>query len=197
MSTPPPTPAPAPPAIEHDALPLGTRFGEFEILRVVGVGGFGIVYLAQDHSLERQATRVTTRFANAVALANRTPDGQLSTRLTDLAGNDMVTLRVHHVDAENDSLEFALADEPGAPARHAARRPGLRPTLDWSNEQAYSLWQDRNAVDRSAFEWQAPWRGGFCRSSRWTGEPCRERRWWRDLEPDRRPSWRECDALHG
>jgi serine/threonine protein kinase len=38
----------------HDALPAGTRFGEFEILRVLGAGGFGIVYLAQDHSLERQ-----------------------------------------------------------------------------------------------------------------------------------------------
>ena len=38
----------------HDALPAGTRFGEFEIISVLGVGGFGIVYLAQDHSLERQ-----------------------------------------------------------------------------------------------------------------------------------------------
>ncbi len=47
---------PAPPfAIpDHDALPPGTRFGEFEIVRVLGVGGFGIVYLAQDHSLERE-----------------------------------------------------------------------------------------------------------------------------------------------
>ena len=35
-------------------MPPGTRFGEFEIIRVLGVGGFGIVYLAQDHSLERQ-----------------------------------------------------------------------------------------------------------------------------------------------
>jgi hypothetical protein len=106
------------------------------------------------HSLERQATRVTTRFADAVALANRMADGQLSTRLTDLAGNDMVTFRVHHVDAESDSLEFTLADSPGAPARHAARRPGLRPTLDWSTDQAYSLWKDREALDRSSFEWQ-------------------------------------------
>ena len=39
---------------DRDALPAGTRFGEFEIIRVLGVGGFGIVYLAQDHSLERQ-----------------------------------------------------------------------------------------------------------------------------------------------
>lgn len=31
----------------------GTRFGELEILHVIGIGGFGIVYLAYDHSLER------------------------------------------------------------------------------------------------------------------------------------------------
>ena len=47
-------PAPAAPFADHDALPPGTLFGEFEIIRVLGVGGFGIVYLAQDHSLERQ-----------------------------------------------------------------------------------------------------------------------------------------------
>ena len=106
------------------------------------------------HSLEREATRVTTRFADAVAIADRTVDGQLSTRLTDLAGNDAVAFRVHHVDANSDSLEFTLADEPARGARHAARRSGLRPTLDWSNEQAYSLWKDRGALDRSSLEWQ-------------------------------------------
>ena len=37
----------------HNALPAGTRFGELEILGTLGVGGFGIVYLARDHSLER------------------------------------------------------------------------------------------------------------------------------------------------
>ena len=35
-------------------LPAGTRLDEFEILRPLGVGGFGIVYLALDHSLLRQ-----------------------------------------------------------------------------------------------------------------------------------------------
>ncbi len=48
------TTASNPPLAEHDALPAGTRFGELELLRVLGVGGFGIVYLAQDHALERQ-----------------------------------------------------------------------------------------------------------------------------------------------
>ncbi|MFH7041344.1 protein kinase [Paucibacter sp. JuS9] len=38
---------------DFNALPAGTRFGELEILRTLGVGGFGIVYLAQDHALER------------------------------------------------------------------------------------------------------------------------------------------------
>lgn len=43
-----------PPRTSHDVLPHGTRFGEFEIIRVLGVGGFGVVYLANDYSLERQ-----------------------------------------------------------------------------------------------------------------------------------------------
>ena len=45
---------------EHDnnrtvpnALPIGYRFNEFEIKEVIGGGGFGIVYRAWDHQLER------------------------------------------------------------------------------------------------------------------------------------------------
>jgi hypothetical protein len=37
-----------------DRLPIGTRLAEFEITGYVGDGGFSIVYLAWDHSLERQ-----------------------------------------------------------------------------------------------------------------------------------------------
>ena len=36
------------------ALPRGTRLGEFEVRRVLGIGGFGIVYLAFDHALQRE-----------------------------------------------------------------------------------------------------------------------------------------------
>ncbi|MBC7698792.1 serine/threonine-protein kinase [Aquabacterium sp.] len=57
-----------PPVAEHDALPTGTRLGEFEIERVLGVGGFGIVYLAFDHALQRQ---VAIKEYMPVALAVR------------------------------------------------------------------------------------------------------------------------------
>jgi serine/threonine protein kinase len=36
------------------ALPVGTRLSEFEILGVLGEGGFGIVYLAHDSTLDRE-----------------------------------------------------------------------------------------------------------------------------------------------
>ena len=36
------------------ALAVGTRVGEFEVTGIIGAGGFGIVYLAQDLSLGRQ-----------------------------------------------------------------------------------------------------------------------------------------------
>jgi serine/threonine protein kinase len=52
------TSSPVPPAVlDHDdqnALALGTRLSEFEIVGKVAEGGFGIVYLAQDHSLQRR-----------------------------------------------------------------------------------------------------------------------------------------------
>jgi hypothetical protein len=39
--------------MDGSALPPGLRLGELEILRVLAIGGFGIVYLARDHSLDR------------------------------------------------------------------------------------------------------------------------------------------------
>jgi hypothetical protein len=39
--------------MDSSALAPGTRLGEMEVLRVIAVGGFGIVYLARDHSLDR------------------------------------------------------------------------------------------------------------------------------------------------
>lgn len=41
------------PAGSENCLPIGTRLSDFEITGVLGEGGFGIVYLAFDHALQR------------------------------------------------------------------------------------------------------------------------------------------------
>jgi serine/threonine protein kinase len=68
--------------VDHgvNVLPIGTHLGEFEILDLIGEGGFGIVYLAYDHSLERH-----------VALKEYMPAG-LASRTTKMA----VTVRSQH-----------------------------------------------------------------------------------------------------
>ncbi|MDP9931409.1 serine/threonine-protein kinase [Variovorax paradoxus] len=48
-----PVTSPASEANEAGLLPVGSRLAEFEITRVVGQGGFGVVYEAWDHTLER------------------------------------------------------------------------------------------------------------------------------------------------
>ncbi|HEY8608949.1 MAG TPA: protein kinase [Noviherbaspirillum sp.] len=60
-------------------LPKGTRLGEFEVVDLIGEGGFGAVYLAYDHSLDRH-----------VALKEYMPTG-LATRNVNLC----VTVRSH------------------------------------------------------------------------------------------------------
>lgn len=56
---------------------MNTRLGEFEIVGLIGEGGFGIVYLAYDHSLER---KVALKEYMPTSLASRTRDMQVSVR---------------------------------------------------------------------------------------------------------------------
>ncbi|MFZ4835065.1 serine/threonine protein kinase [Rouxiella sp. Mn2063] len=60
-----------------NALPPGYRFNEFEIKEVIGDGGFGIVYRAWDHQLER--TIAIKEFMPS-SLAVRNPDMRLVLR---------------------------------------------------------------------------------------------------------------------
>lgn len=59
------------------ALPVGTRLHEFEITGVIGEGGFGIVYAAHDHSLDRA---VAVKEYMPGALAHRTQGVTVSVR---------------------------------------------------------------------------------------------------------------------
>ena len=62
-----------------DFLPVGTRLHEFEITGLIGEGGFGVVYLAYDHLLQRQialkeylpASLATRGSGHAVTLRSR------------------------------------------------------------------------------------------------------------------------------
>ena len=79
----PPPPLPAAPRSSEslpglgNALPVGTHLSEFEILGVLGEGGFGIVYTAQDHSLGR---RVALKEYMPSSLASRTESSQVHVR---------------------------------------------------------------------------------------------------------------------
>ena len=73
--------APAPAARQQEdldnGLPLGTRLGEFEITSMLGEGGFGIVYLATDHSLQRS---VALKEYMPSSLAARTSQNQVQVK---------------------------------------------------------------------------------------------------------------------
>ncbi|MGQ2981779.1 MAG: serine/threonine protein kinase, partial [Polaromonas sp.] len=60
-----------------DALAPGTRLAEFELLGVLGAGGFGMVYQAFDHSLQRP---VALKEYIPAALAGRGPNGAVIVR---------------------------------------------------------------------------------------------------------------------
>jgi serine/threonine protein kinase len=79
-----------PAAHQHEALPHGTRFGEFEIIRVLGVGGFGVVYLANDYSLERQ---VALKEYMPASLAVRGEGSRITLRSDSMAETYAVGLR--------------------------------------------------------------------------------------------------------
>jgi len=58
--------------VQGHELPTGMRLAEFEISRLIGQGGFGIVYLAHDHVLQR---RVALKEYMPSSLAVRAADG--------------------------------------------------------------------------------------------------------------------------
>jgi serine/threonine protein kinase len=70
-------PTAAPPVDDGGHLPNGTYLGEFELTSMLGEGGFGIVYLAWDHSLQR---RVALKEYMPSSLAMRTGSTQIKVK---------------------------------------------------------------------------------------------------------------------
>ena len=60
-----------------NGLAIGTRLGEFELIKLLGEGGFGIVYLATDHSLQR---RVALKEYMPSSLASRSGESQVQVK---------------------------------------------------------------------------------------------------------------------
>jgi len=73
-----------------NALPVGTRLGEFEITGLLGEGGFGIVYLACDRSLERN---VALKEYMPAAFATRGAGVQVTMKSRDHADTYQAGLR--------------------------------------------------------------------------------------------------------
>ncbi|HLL18489.1 MAG TPA: protein kinase, partial [Rubrivivax sp.] len=97
--------APGPHSQAPSALPPGTRLGEFELLSVLGVGGFGIVYLAFDHALERE---VAVKEYMPSSLAGRTETMHVSLR----AQTDAETFALGLRSFVNEARLLARFDHP-------------------------------------------------------------------------------------
>jgi hypothetical protein len=104
--------------------------------------------------LESRARKVTTRFGDGVAIAERSLDGNIKTRSTDLAGNETGKLTVDQVGARDAEM---LYEANGAQLFYAPVRPEVRPTLDWATLQAQALRRDGHP---STVQWQ----GRFARA---------------------------------
>jgi serine/threonine protein kinase len=87
------------------ALPMGARVAEFEIRGVLGSGGFGIVYLAWDHALERE---VAVKEYMPGTLADRGGDMSVSVRSTSMADTFALGLRSF----VNEARMLARFDHP-------------------------------------------------------------------------------------
>ena len=143
-------PTARPPAIGApfaDSLVPGTVLGEFELIRVLGVGGFGIVYLALDRVLLRQ---VAIKEYLPAALASRGVSDQISLRTESnasrfasglesfvnearlLASFDHPSLvKVHRFWKANGTAYMAMPYYPGQTLKEARRGMGMAPDEAW------------------------------------------------------------------
>ena len=68
----------------YNALPPGYRLQEYELVRVLGMGGFGITYLGYDHNLDKG---VAIKEYLPSDLATRTADGSVAPQASHFRGD--------------------------------------------------------------------------------------------------------------
>lgn len=140
MATPDPTDPPS-------ALPRGTRLAEFELLRVLGIGGFGIVYLALDHALEREvaikeympSSLVGRTASMAVSLLSQAHAESFSLGLRSFVNEARLLARfdhpslvkVHRYWEANNTAYMAMPYYTGSNLHAARRRMAAPPGEAW------------------------------------------------------------------
>jgi len=99
-------------ALTRDALPAGTRLGGYQIVELLGRGGFGIVYLALDSSLQRQ---VAIKEYFPAELAMRYDDHRISVR----PGGDANDFAIGRAAFLNEAKMLARFDHPSLARVHS------------------------------------------------------------------------------
>ncbi|ODU08454.1 MAG: hypothetical protein ABS84_12555 [Rubrivivax sp. SCN 71-131] len=135
------------PSYPHGALPAGTRLGEFEIRHVLGVGGFGIVYEAFDHLLEREvavkeympASLVERNAELHVSLISESNADTFALGLRSFVNEARLLarfdhpslLKVHRFWEANGTAYMAMALYKGRTARDVRQQMASRPDEVW------------------------------------------------------------------
>lgn len=96
----------------RDTLPAGTRLGGYQIVELLGRGGFGIVYLALDSSLQRQ---VAIKEYFPAELAMRFDDHQISVK----PGADANAFAIGKAAFLNEAKMLARFDHPSLARVHS------------------------------------------------------------------------------
>nr|WP_315182905.1 protein kinase [uncultured Albidiferax sp.] len=159
-----------PPILHSDALPSGTRLGEFELVRLLGVGGFGMVYQAYDHSLHRSVaikeympTALAGRMAGSMVGIRSSLDGAsyqagLQSFVAEarlLAQFDHPSLvKVFRFWEANNTAYMVMPLYSGMTLKQARRQMRSPPPEDWLRQvlwsvlQALQLLHDSHTVHR-------------------------------------------------
>ncbi|GIZ53692.1 serine/threonine-protein kinase [Noviherbaspirillum aridicola] len=156
---------PGPEAQAIHVLPKGTRLGEFEVIDLIGEGGFGAVYLAYDHSLDRQvalkeymptglATRTTNYCVTVRSQANAaTFNAGLKSFINEakmLARFDSPSLvKVHRFWEANGTAYMVMPYYEGQTLKQALRDRRIRPDEPWLRMLLADLFDAIDTIHRA------------------------------------------------